>query len=386
MNRSSRRTASAAIVMLLCGVAGFADAAEVRLLSAGAMKAFVTDLAEGFTRETGHTVTIATGTAGEIRGKVAAGEPADVAIATDVVVEQLEGQGHVAPGSRADIARTGIGVCVLDGAPRPDISTPEAFKQAMLAAKSIVYVDPARGATSGIHLAGVLQRLGIADAVKGKTVLVPGGYAADVVAKGQAEICVHQISEILPVKGVTLVGPLPKELQKVTTYSAGVVATAREPAAAKALVAYLARPAFKVKLAAMGLDYRDGASGTDGAEANKKLVVEFYRMVFVDKKVREGFEQYVVEGYIQHNPMVPTGREAAVKLLSERIRPESIADVKRVIAEGDLVVLHVHSRSNAQDRGRAIVDIFRVKDGKIVEHWDVIQPVPEQAANDNTMF
>ena len=128
------------------------------------------------------------------------------------------------------------------------------------------------------------------------------------------------------------------------------------------------------------------AASADGAEANKKLVVDFFRMVFVDKKVREGFEKYVVEGYIQHNPMVPTGREAAVKLLSERIRPEGIADIKRVIAEGDLVVLHVHSRSNAQDRGRAIVDIFRVKDGKIVEHWDVIQPVPEKAANDNTMF
>ena len=122
------------------------------------------------------------------------------------------------------------------------------------------------------------------------------------------------------------------------------------------------------------------------AEANKRLVVDFYRMVFVDKKVREGFERYVAEGYIQHNPMVPTGREAAVKLLSERIRPESIADIKRVIAEGDLVVLHVHSRANPQDRGRAIVDIFRVNDGRIVEHWDVIQAVPEQAANDNTMF
>jgi predicted SnoaL-like aldol condensation-catalyzing enzyme len=122
------------------------------------------------------------------------------------------------------------------------------------------------------------------------------------------------------------------------------------------------------------------------AADNKRLVVEFYRTVFVDKQVRAGFEKYAVEGYLQHNPLVPTGREAAIKLLSERIRPEGITDIKRVIAEGDLVVLHVHSRGNAQDRGRAVVDIFRVKDGKIVEHWDVIQAVPETAANDNTMF
>jgi predicted SnoaL-like aldol condensation-catalyzing enzyme len=122
------------------------------------------------------------------------------------------------------------------------------------------------------------------------------------------------------------------------------------------------------------------------AAENKQIVVDFYRTVFVEKRVREGFEKYVVESYVQHNPLVPTGREAAVKLLSERLRPEGTAEIKRVIAEGDLVILHVHSRSNPEDRGRAIVDIFRVVNGKIVEHWDVIQPVPETAANNNTMF
>ena len=120
--------------------------------------------------------------------------------------------------------------------------------------------------------------------------------------------------------------------------------------------------------------------------ANKKLVVDFYRVTFVDKQVREGFERYVVPDYVQHNPLVPTGREAAVKTLTPRVTKDSITDIKRVIAEGDLVVLHVHSRANAQDRGRAIVDIFRVANGKIVEHWDVIQPVPPAAQNTNTMF
>jgi molybdate transport system substrate-binding protein len=146
---------------------------------------------------------------------------------------------------------------VREGAPLPDISTSEAFKQTVLAAKSLVYVDPARGATSGIHFAGVLQRLGIADAVKDKTVLWPGGYAAEALVKGQAELCVHQISEILPVKGVTLVGPLPRGLQKITTYSAVLSSRAATPDVARAFIAFVARPSFKAKLAAAGLDYRE---------------------------------------------------------------------------------------------------------------------------------
>jgi predicted SnoaL-like aldol condensation-catalyzing enzyme len=120
--------------------------------------------------------------------------------------------------------------------------------------------------------------------------------------------------------------------------------------------------------------------------ANKKLVVDFYRTVFIEKRVVEGFERYVAPEYVQHNPLLATGREPAVKFLSSRITRESISDIKRVVAEGDLVVLHVHSRANLSDRGRAVVDIFRVANGKIVEHWDVIQPVPDKAANPNTMF
>jgi predicted SnoaL-like aldol condensation-catalyzing enzyme len=128
------------------------------------------------------------------------------------------------------------------------------------------------------------------------------------------------------------------------------------------------------------------APAASSVAANKKLVVDFYRVVFVEKRVAEGFARYVAADYIQHNPLVPTGRDAAVKLLTPRVTKESIADIKRVIAEGDLVVLHVHSRANPQDRGRAVVDIFRVADGKIIEHWDVIQAVPAASQNQNTMF
>jgi predicted SnoaL-like aldol condensation-catalyzing enzyme len=129
------------------------------------------------------------------------------------------------------------------------------------------------------------------------------------------------------------------------------------------------------------------ASRLASTAANKKMVVDFYRTVFIEKRVVEGFERYVAPEYIQHNPLLATGREPAVKFLATRVvTRESVTDIKRVVAEGDLVVLHVHSRTNLSDRGRAVIDIFRVTDGKIVEHWDVIQPVPEKSANSNTMF
>ncbi len=248
-----------ACVFALCLSAGasIAQAAEIKVLSAGAMKGIVADLAESFRQETGHTVSISTGTAGEIRQKMTVGDPADVVFVTDAVIEQLAATRVVVADTRSDIARTGIGVAVRDGTPPPDISTPGALKQTLLAARSIVYVDPAIGATSGIHFAGVLQRLGIAEAVRDKTVLWPGGYAAEALLTGQAELCVHQISEILPVKGVTLVGPLPRELQKITTYSAALSSRAATPEVGRAFIAFVSRPSFKPKLAAAGLDYRE---------------------------------------------------------------------------------------------------------------------------------
>jgi len=247
----------AVLTLLLWVSAAPAEAAEIKVLSAGAMKSIVTELGESFRQETGHTIVITSGAAGEIRKKMVAGEWTDVVIVTDTVLEQLATPGLIVADTRADIARTAIGVAVRQGTPLPDISTTEAFKQSILAAKSLVYTDPARGATSGMHFAAVLQRLGIADAVKGKTVLWQSGYAAEALVTGQAELCVHQISEILPVKGVTLVGPLPKELQKLTTYSAAVASLATTPEVARAFVAYLARPSFKPKLAAAGLDYHE---------------------------------------------------------------------------------------------------------------------------------
>jgi predicted SnoaL-like aldol condensation-catalyzing enzyme len=123
-------------------------------------------------------------------------------------------------------------------------------------------------------------------------------------------------------------------------------------------------------------------------QSAKEMVTAFYKMMFYDHKVAEAFKTYVGASYKQHNPLVPDGIEPSVAFLSKRFEtnPQAINEIKRVIADGDLVAVHVHSRSNDADRGRAIVDIFRVENGKIVEHWDVIQPVPENAQNNNTMF
>jgi molybdate transport system substrate-binding protein len=255
--RGSVVSTVALVALALWGLANGAVAAEITVLSAGAVKAAVVDLAEAFRRETGHSVKFTFATVGVLQQKVAAGEAADLLIMSDGAIEELGRKGAVAAGTKTDIARVGVGVCVRDGSPVPDISTPEALKRVLLSARSIVYMDPAKGGTSGIYFAGVLERMGIADAMKGKTTLWPEGYAAEPVAKGEVELCVHQMSEILAVKGVRLVGPLPRELQRVTIYSTGVTTGAAVPEAAMAFVAFLMSPSARAKLVATGLDYTE---------------------------------------------------------------------------------------------------------------------------------
>ena len=234
-----------------------AQAADIQVLSGGAVRSVVAGLASEFEKETGHVVHIAYAPMGVVRQRVAAGERADVLILAAGVFDDLAKQGVLVADSRKDIARVGVGVAVRQGAPVPDISSTEAFKQALLAAPSIVYMDPGKGATSGVHVANVLQRLGIADAVRDKTRLWPDGYAADSVAKGESALAVQQISELLPVKGVTFVGALPKELQMVSVYAAGTTSRSTELEAARAFVAFVSRPEFQARFAKAGLDYRD---------------------------------------------------------------------------------------------------------------------------------
>jgi molybdate transport system substrate-binding protein len=255
-NRSWNRLSLGVVALgALVGVA--AEAAELKVLSASAIKPVLPELAEAFRRETGHSVTLAFATAGEVEKRLVAGEAVDAAVVTDISAEKLAGQGVISQEGRSVIARVGVGIGVREGAPRPDIGSTDALKQTLLKATSVTYPDPARGGASGIHFANVIERLGIAEAIKQKAVLGANpDFVCVAVAKGEVELCVHQISEITPVKGVTLIGPLPKDVQRVTTFAAAVSARSGEAEAARAFVAFVSRPAFKARFAEAGLDYR----------------------------------------------------------------------------------------------------------------------------------
>jgi molybdate transport system substrate-binding protein len=231
-----------------------ASAAEIKLLSAGAMRAVVMELLPEFEKQTGHKVTIDRGTAGQLAKRIGEGEAFDVAIITPAVVDDLATKGKIAAGSRIDLAKVGMGLAVKEGAALPDIKTVDGFKRTLLAAKSVGYIDPKAGGSSGIYFDKLLDRLGIGDQIRPKAKLKQGGYVAEFVANGEAEIAVHQISEIVPVKGVMLAGPLPAEVQNFTTYSAGLGAAAKDVAAAKALIQFLAGPASGAILKAKGME------------------------------------------------------------------------------------------------------------------------------------
>jgi molybdate transport system substrate-binding protein len=207
-----------------------------------------------FEKQSGHKVTVDNATAGGLAKRVEAGEAFDVAINTPAHLDALAGKGKIVAGSRVDLAKVGMGVGVKDGAKLPDIRTVDAFKQALLQATSVAYSDPSGGGTSGIYFDRLLEKMGIADKIRPKAKMTRGGYAAEFVASGEAEIVVHPISEILPVKGVTLVGPLPAEVQNFATYAVGLGASARDAAAAKALIDYLASPASLPVLKARGME------------------------------------------------------------------------------------------------------------------------------------
>ncbi len=233
--------------------AQMAGAAEIKLLTAGAMRAVVVAVLADFEKQTGHKVSLDNDTAGGLSKRIDGGEAFDVAIITPAVVDDLAKKGRIVPGSRIDLAKVGMGVAVKEGATVPDIGTVDAFKRTLLSVKSVAYIDPKAGGSSGIYFDKLLDRLGIADQVRPKAKLKAGGYVAELVANGEAEIAIHQISEIVPVKGVTLAGPLPAEIQNTTVYAGGIGAAAKDGAAAKALVAFLAGPAIDPILKSKGM-------------------------------------------------------------------------------------------------------------------------------------
>jgi molybdate transport system substrate-binding protein len=245
---------SLAMVLMAVGAPRGAAAAEIKVLTAGAFKQVLLALVPDFEKQTGHKVTVENDTVGALTKRIEGGEAFDVAVLTPTAVNNLTSKGKFVDGSRANLARVGVGVMVRAGAPKPDIGSVEAFKAALIAAKSVAYIDPASGGSSGIYVDGLLGKLGIADQVKPKAKLKKGGYVADLIVSGEAELGIHQISEIVPVKEVTLVGPLPADIQNYTTYAAGVGTAARDSEAAKALIKVLSGPAAAAVLKEKGME------------------------------------------------------------------------------------------------------------------------------------
>jgi molybdate transport system substrate-binding protein len=243
-----------AAVLVAAGSPRDAGAAEIKVLTAGAFKQVVLALVPDFEKQTGHKVTVENETVGALTKRIEGGEGFDLAVLTPGAVDDLTGKGKFAAGSRTNLARVGVGVVVKDGTPKPDISSVDAFKTSLLAAKSVAYIDPAAGGSSGIYVSGLLDKLGIGAEVKAKAKLIHGGAVAEHIAKGEAELGIHQISEILPVKGIVLVGPLPAEIQNYTVYAAGLGANAKEADAAKALLKTLSGPAAAEVLKAKGME------------------------------------------------------------------------------------------------------------------------------------
>lgn len=243
-----------AILLPSLTVAPVVGAAEIKVMSTVAMTATLDELKPKFEAATGHKVTIVYSVIADLRKRIQEGETADVMILSRAALDDLQAQGKAMPGSIVNLASSYVAIGVRAGAAKPDIGSADALKRTLLAAKSIVYADPAKGGASGVYFAKVLDRLGITEQMKSKTILVPGAQAAEVVARGEAEMGVAQASEIVPIAGAQLVGPLPGDLNNVTVFAAGIGPASKAPAAAKALVEYVTGPVGAGVLKSKGLD------------------------------------------------------------------------------------------------------------------------------------
>jgi molybdate transport system substrate-binding protein len=260
MNRPHilRVSATVALALVLFGTAAgtLARADEIRLLSAVALHPAIDALIPDFEKISGHKIMVAYGTAGAVADRVQKGEATDIVISSVPIIDRLQAQGKIMPGGRVIIAKVGVGAFVRKGAAKPDISSVDAFKRSMLAATSITYPDPAGGGASGIYVASLLERLGIAGEMKPKTKLLPPTerlYGS--VASGDVEIGFNQISEILAQPTVELAGPLPSAIQNYTHFAPGIVAGSNQQIdAARALITFLSSPHAQTVLKAKGFE------------------------------------------------------------------------------------------------------------------------------------
>jgi molybdate transport system substrate-binding protein len=237
--RNLRHGCAVCLWLILVPSVAFAQA-EVRILVGGAVTEPVKEVGEAYARTSGARLVYVTDTTGALQKRLAAGERADVVIVAGPGMDALQRDNRVLAGSRVDLARALIGVGVRAGAPAPDLSTPDTFKAALLKAKSVSYVNPAAGGTSGTYFEGLLQRMGIADAMKAKIVYrTQGSEVADAVARGDAEFGISFTTELRPNKGVTVAGTLPAAIQLPTIYAAAIPTTAVNGSAARTFIGVL---------------------------------------------------------------------------------------------------------------------------------------------------
>ena len=227
------------------------QAAEIKLLASAAVKDAFLELIPQFEKATGHKIVVAWSASPDIRKRIAGGEAADLVILASSGADELIKEGKLAAGSRTNFAKSGIGVAVRAGAPKPDISSADAVKKSVLAAKSVAF----SGGASGAYIVGMFEKMGIAEQVKSKTATVKlAEPVGDVVARGDAELGFHQVSELLHVKGIEYLGALPPEIQNITVFSGGIHSEAKDAAATKALVDFLTASSAATTLKKHGLD------------------------------------------------------------------------------------------------------------------------------------
>jgi len=245
-----------AIVIAMLAATATARTAEINAFVSTAIKAATDELLPPFERANGHTIRASYAPSGALIPRFERGEPVDVFLTDSAAIDELIKRGKVVAG-RIDLARTGIGIAVRKGAPKPDVSSPEALRRALLAAKSIAHTAPAGGGVTAAHVMGVFAKLGIAAEVAPKVKLAaggPNGRVSVLVSSGEAEIGLQQVSELMSNPEVEVIGMLPAELQQTTTYSAGATTSARDADAARALIRALTAPSAAAIYKAKGLD------------------------------------------------------------------------------------------------------------------------------------
>jgi molybdate transport system substrate-binding protein len=234
---------------------GGASAADLKVISAGAVRGLIAQIIDDYSRQTGQKFDFTIGTTGQLRNIIASGQHADLIIVSVPLMGELEKTGKLTPGSRADLGRVGIGVAVRADAAAPDVSTPDALKKALIEARSVAYTNPAEGGTSGIYFASLAERFGIAGAIGSKAVLTRGGREAAIeVAEGRAELAIVFVSEAVAVKGVKLAGALPATLQDYSAYAAAIPSSSTDPAAARAFITALTSTAMAERWRSNGFE------------------------------------------------------------------------------------------------------------------------------------